>query len=175
MACRCLTSRLAGFWGVGRRAQRSRPEPHRQDNHPCCYPRHPCFPPIHLHLLHLSGSHPWSPNHSGPPPPHTITLSFHPTFRIPVLDHPNSKLWAGGQGRQAQRRRGIRFATNRMAEPQTAVGDPSPNPPPGRHPSRRAARRRYTPKRRCTSVAARPIETLSSIIPMARGRCARAT
>src|SRR5580692_12643067 len=54
---------------------------------------------------------------------HTITLSFHSTFRIPVLDHPNSKLWAGGQGRQAQRRRGIRFATNRMAEPQTAVGD----------------------------------------------------
>src|SRR5580692_12239735 len=72
---------------------------------------------------------------------HTITLSFHPTFRIPVLDHPNSKLWAGGQGRQAQRRRGIRHHTTPVIEPQTAVGDLSRNPPPGRHPSRRGARR----------------------------------
>ena len=62
----------------------------------------------------------WSPGHTTtlvphrPPPP-----VFHTTFRVPVLDHPYSKLWAGGQGRQAQRRRGTRHTTNRMTDPQT--------------------------------------------------------
>jgi hypothetical protein len=108
-----------GVWGVGRRAKRSRPEPHRQDNPTMCNPTPPCPSIHHQHSSLLSG-----------PPGHTTTLVphrqphtvFHPTLQVPVLDHPYSKLWAGGQGRQAQRRRGTRIATNRLAEPTTGAG-----------------------------------------------------
>jgi hypothetical protein len=130
-----------GVWGVGRRAQAtSAGAP--QTRQPPMLPPHATLLPNHPSPSSPSlWSHSWSPNHSGPPPPPHHHPVFHPTFRIPVLDHPNSKLWAGGQGRQAQRRRGTRHHTNPVIEPQTAVGDPSRNQPLGRHPSRQAARR----------------------------------
>jgi|HubBroStandDraft_6_1064221.scaffolds.fasta_scaffold10621_4 hypothetical protein len=89
--------------------------------HPHATPaNHTISTSLSLSLLSLSL---WSPGHTTtlvphrPPPP-----VFHTTFRVPVLDHPNSKLWAGGQGRQAQRRRGTPHTTNRMIEPQTRWG-----------------------------------------------------
>jgi hypothetical protein len=99
--------------------------PHDKTTPPCAPPTPPCQPPPPSLLLYLSpllslSLVPWSHHHTGPPPP--TTTVFHTTFRVPVLDHPYSKLWAGGQGRQAQQRRGTRHTTNRMTEPQTRWG-----------------------------------------------------
>jgi hypothetical protein len=114
-------------WGAGRRAPATSAVAPRADTTPPT--QHTTLLllsflsslPKQLHFIYHPINHsPWSTNHLGPGPPNHTTIT--PTNRIPVLDHPNSKLWAGGQGRQAQRRRGTRITTNRLPRPQTPRG-----------------------------------------------------
>ena len=154
-----------GVWGVGRRAQAtSAGAP--QTRQPPMLPPPCCFPFVFFNLSFSLVSHPG----------HTITLVPHrhhttPVFlshvRIPVLDHPNSKLWAGGQGRQAQRRRGTRYATNPVAEPQTrwgTVAQPAPRatPPATGTATADAALAMASTQRRSTTAGASAVSSASA-------------
>ncbi len=87
-----------GVWGVGRRAHATSAGAPQTRQPPMCHPRHPAsHPSISIFSISLVPflvtQSLWSPTATTPSPCPSI-----PRSGSRFLDHPNSKLWAGGQG-----------------------------------------------------------------------------